>query len=167
MVNMKVITLTSLILLLILTACQETNYEPSPEPDQAEIAQTTTHGDETAAPPNIYQPYLGEWQGIQVDLVGVSKIQADTSIDLFLKQATPADLRTYGTIRKAPGGYAEATAFIFGTLLFEINFDVIPNQLIITELDDNRLWRFYDIVRFEADTLVLENQERYEFWCRY
>ena len=116
--------------------------------------------------PDLYKPYIGQWQGVRVELVGRSLVANDTVIDLYLKRPTPSDLRTYGTIRKAPN-YSESTSFDYGTLLWDINFDVIPNQLVITEIGDGRLWRFYDIIQMEQDTLILQNQERYEFWCRY
>lgn len=157
--TMNTINTIILLLLLGLFACSTEAINPDPETDnQANGAESNQ---------DMYLPYLGVWQGIRVDLVNRSFVANDTIMDLFLKRVTPADIRTFGTIRKGPDGFEELTAFQYPTLIWEIDFDVIPNQLIIRELPDNRLWRFYDIVQFEADTLRLKNQERHEFWCRY
>lgn len=115
---------------------------------------------------DVYLPYVGTWQGIVIEKCGKDLIPGDTAIDLFLKRSTPADLRTYGTIAQGPN-YYESTSQTEGPMLWQITFHVNPHQLLITRLSDGSLYRYYDIIMFEDDILKLENEDRYEFWCRY
>ena len=148
---MKRLILAFSCLLIMFSACEKQENQPLPTPQSAQ---------------DQYIPYIGTWSGIVIEKCGKDLIPKDITMDLFLKRATPADLRTYGTIAKGRN-YYEATSQTEGVLTWQILFHVNPHQLIITRHLDGSLWRYYNIILFENDILKLENDDRYEFWCKY